>query len=454
MTMNILTKGFDFDYADQTESWTETSNYKNYDIIFIDLNNLYEKGKYGHPAESSENSLNMPNTEDIAQLMLNERHIFILNPPSPHLKVEIDEWKEESMGSLNVFYWLPFKPFFETRGGDAIECQSWNWDWYFDENFQYKSYLGAVESTPLEYGWTPHPEKGYTLENERRDDATELEPHVKRIATNPAAEPVAARIYVNTETEMERSRRERSYSRPNRSGGVYLIPLKSKTTPQEFAAGVLKNKFDLNINEGAGRLPPWVNNYRLPLESEIINDIERLKHRKEVLKSKIKEPSIYKQLLFETGERLENIVIGSLEDLGLDVEGEIPGKRDGLITISGKKIVIEIHGKTSNVKKSKCRQLAEWKLNYLEENPGADVEGLLILNQHREKKPEERPNELLSSEQMTFMRTQDLKALSTIDLYRAVFAHRNDDFDKDDFEKGFNSADVIVSFDDIDNAPV
>jgi hypothetical protein len=450
--MNVLTKGFELNIADKCITWNETCNIKNYNAAFINLHDLFQNPKYYHPAEKEEpRQLQFPNAADIVQLIRGEGSIFVIMPPEPHIEVFVTARQGPDSIDLDLFYWLPFEPLIETRGGSSIDWNHWEWDWYFNDNFSYDMYVVRTEQMPIIRSWESDPNEVYKLTT-KKDDSPQFLPQLDSIAKNPANEAVASRVQLFTKEEVADA--QGSYSSlPDMNGGVYFIPLKENQTTQEFASDLLQNIYSYGAEEGAAA-PDWIDDYMLPHEIEIRDEIQELLEEKERLESKLKKHMKYRRLLFQKGDSLEEIVRESLSEIGFEIEGEIPGKRDGLIHFPDSEVVIEIHGTTSNLGKNKCRQLSEWVSNVRMENPDSSVEGLLIANPQRNKRPEEREDEILSHEQRTFMEQESLKAISTISLYKIIYAYRNDGFDKGQFIDQFHDSDVVLTFESIQNAPI
>ena len=144
-----------------------------------------------------------------------------------------------------------------------------------------------------------------------------------------------------------------------------------------------------------------------------------------------------------------------MSEVGLEVGGEIPGKRDGVIKLSDQWISLEIFGSVNGVKARKYRQLTDWVENVQVDHPDKDVEGLLVANTFAEDDPEERPPDLLQGDPKRLMEQRGFHAISTIDIYRMICGYRNGDLMTRDIEEMFSDMDeLILDFKDLPSDPI
>lgn len=275
---------------------------------------------------------------------------------------------------------------------------------------------------------------------------------MQAIARNASNECIAARVELFPRKGVDESRLDEYNLQP---GAIYLIPLKPSMAFSDFVRQVLLNNYDL-LDEGIEHQPDWVSSYALPEEKRIRKRISEIESELEELDDEVEEPAQYKPLLYEIGDPLEKLVRETLREVGLDVGGEVPGKRDGVIKLTDDQwISLEIFGTVNGVKARKYRQLTDWVENVQVENPEGEVEGLLIANTFAEDDPKERPPELLQGDPKRLMKKRGFHAISTIDIYRMVYGYRNDELSTEEIVQAFSDMDeLVLDFEELPSNPV
>lgn len=151
---------------------------------------------------------------------------------------------------------------------------------------------------------------------------------------------------------------------------------------------------------------------------------------------------------------MEEIVLRAFREIGFEVEPEETSRRDGLLKLDNRDVVLEITGAGGGVKRKKARALVDWAEDTLEEfldgeeDYERDVDGLLIVNTKMGKDPEGR-EDTVPPGVVEYMERHGYRILETPQLYRAVKGYTEDELTQDDIEERLKTDDVVVEFNDI-----
>jgi len=218
---------------------------------------------------------------------------------------------------------------------------------------------------------------------------------------------------------------------------VYWLP-----TPNKISAG---EAIDLLLRERYGiaqeaRVPDWIDDYSLPAEAPIADEIDRLNHeleeREEQLGSTLqraKDAARPRRLLFEKGKlALEPIVRNALRGIGATVDDPaVEGIEDGLLLHGEQAAVIEIKGRDGAVKQADIRQVVQWASD-ARLRDGVPYKPLIIANPYCNTKLEDR-GEPLTGNARSYAENGDVALLTTSQLYEAIRMHQLGELDVDAF---------------------
>ncbi len=488
MMARILSIGSELDFADSVD-WHEDANYKDYNIIFMNLRDLEQRSEeFVYPYyDDDERAVNFSTRKQVRSFVMDGGNDLIIalpsssavalqegenqstttvaravtaptGQPSQEEKDENgDEEEEPTFHSCDLFSWLPARLHTEDTGGESVVLADNTevgqlWEWYFDENFAWNLTLQRVgQRTWMTEGSAYDDPTSRPSSGSAPDEKYGPIPRLQEVAVNASNECIGGRIELFPRKDIDVSEVDQY---PSPAGGIYLVPLKPSLPFADFARQVLVQNYGL-FEEGLDHQPEWVQEYALPEEQRLRDRIAELQAELESLETEVEEPAQYKSLLYDVGDPLEDLVRDTLRDVGLEVSGEVPGKRDGIIKLDDQWIVLEIYGSTSGVTAKKYRQLTDWVENVNVEHPGKAVEGLLIANPFADEDPAERPSELLTGDPKRLMEQRGFHAIRTIDIYRMICGYRNDELSTADIEQRFASMDeLIIDFDDVTSSPV
>ncbi|SFF97612.1 hypothetical protein SAMN04488063_0996 [Halopelagius inordinatus] len=418
--MRILSKGNELPFVHRSIGWDESTNFKDFDIVFVNLRTLEkESHKYDHPYNDSENSPKIFQSSDVSEFIKEDGHMVIYLPESPITEMGDTTTVRKDFsysspshqaraGSIpdpepyceyDLLRWLPCTIKATTdESGKSIDVFLPEWDWYFGTRFAWNKFLKVSRTA------------GY-------DKNT--------IAENSYGKIISIEMNKN-------------------GGSLKLIPPTDSITYSEFVRNTLENVFGVESNV-EGRSPPsWVSDYSLPSEEDTKSSIERKESELTQLKEELESITKFKRLLYETHTNLEDVTKEALREIGFTVDGEVPGKRDGILHTSHTKFALEVTGTTGGIKLKKCRQLDEWVENAVVEFPNEDVSGLLIVNPEMNTSPDNREVSVEPNVEGYMKRRGDYKILTTPDLYRIVELCLEGKAEKDVIEEMFYQEDTLL----------
>lgn len=213
---------------------------------------------------------------------------------------------------------------------------------------------------------------------------------------------------------------------PIQEGGCIILP--SLKQLDKIYSIIYNNLNSFYPELEFGIKPEWVSSYLSEKETELFN-------KKEEIEEKLGKYSVYKELLWGTGTKLEKLVRQSLAELGCNVT-RLPidsacdfevDLGDGLIG------VCEIKGLKKNATKDEMRQLLEYFIDQRDFKE-KQVKGIMILNHYRDTHPLKRP-EPLSEGGKKLAIDYKFKIMTTIELYNYLNLYWNKKLTTEEFIK-------------------
>jgi len=201
---------------------------------------------------------------------------------------------------------------------------------------------------------------------------------------------------------------------------------------------MLEHEFDIDVEHR----PDWVDDYTLPNESNFQDRIEQLEADLSTLEADVQDARQYRSILFEGDDELEELVPHVFRKLGLDVDGEVSGDRDGAIKLDDQTFILEITGQNDGVGHGKIRQLEDHLDNASSEGYGTNRTGLLIFNHFKNRDPANR--QLTTSNFKDRLEKQDSKLLTTVDLYQILCDYQRGDIGTEEVVDILTSDDTII----------
>lgn len=217
--------------------------------------------------------------------------------------------------------------------------------------------------------------------------------------------------------------------------------------------------------------PEWANNeiYLTEKSKNIINKInnnnekiDELKNDNAILNKELEKEENIKDLLFENGKPLENIIIEALKILDYEAENKIIDDTEiDILAISPENDIFccEVEGKdNSAIEVTKFRQLSDNLNAYEDKYKDSNPIGILFGNAFRLKPLEEREEEHFTKYCIKRAKKRDIILIKTSDLFFVIKNIKNCDDEKirNDYKKKcreeiLNSVGNIVTFPELMN---
>lgn len=205
----------------------------------------------------------------------------------------------------------------------------------------------------------------------------------KVIATNKTEKPIAIEFYPNYHilTPMRPGWKPHPAKRGAR---LILLPVADRYNVEP------QIEFLLNQIHGSEKTQPpsWVSEITVPgeasLKSNIVEQqqiIEQQHSKLNDLENRLEEVQSYKDLLFESGPKLQSIVKHTLSQLGAEIKPSVVTD-EFIISIKGKDALIEVKGNGKSINKGDLGQLITDIGEHVTET-GEEIQGILIGNAWR-----------------------------------------------------------------------
>jgi len=197
------------------------------------------------------------------------------------------------------------------------------------------------------------------------------------------------------------------------------------------------------------QVPEWLDDYQIPGEEDILGEIESSESQVSELEQQVERAEWFRQLLFANDEDysdygLEEPVREAFREMGLTVEDEKPGFRDGGIVLGDQTIILEVTGRKRGVKLGKVQKLERHVEDAEEEGYGQDRSGLLVYNPFRNEDPESRP--LNPNNFREELEDRGFKFITSYQLYQMLCAYERGEIDTDDVVDELTGEDTIIQF--------
>ena len=289
-------------------------------------------------------------------------------------------------GDFSNYDWCPFDDEIEitNKPGETVICQNDGAKFIFDS---------------IEFKWN-------CFFSEYPENATIL-------ATNRANDPISIMV-------------------PYENGNCIFLPLTEQKTTLltlliEKGLNIIPEKEEENSPE---ELPAWATS----LMSE--TELNLLKTRNKI-NEKLGKYNKFKPLFWETGDKLQGLVIDAFQELGIKVT-KLPKESHGDFEFPIKKDltgVCEVKGLLGSANRRNLRQLLDYFIEQRDIEQ-RNVKGIFIVNHYRNERTTERAKPI-TEDALDLIKTYNFHVLTTIQLYECLIMFWENKLTKDDFLKRF-----------------
>jgi hypothetical protein len=454
---NILAKGSKTGVQDEYFDWNEEENLKLYNVAFYDLPDLLpRRNEFMHPWYSREDAVCLPTREDVIQFLDGGNDLVVRLPPEQVIRLrgmDRDGNQKDNDGNpiryeCDLLEWLPFYVVLngEEEGNNLVEVVDDfdDWDSCFSKSFEWATIIEEVGQRGL-YG------NGEAYKDPRPENPAPDEPIIRsraapqrygpkineeQIAVDNVKRTIASKISLVGKDDQENV--------VVTEGSVYLIPEQPDKEFDEFVQDILIEVFEEDIDP----IPEWVSNYKLPGEERLRSELESLENQLTELEQRVEKAEWYQQLLFANDNlehfELEEPVRDAFREIGLQVDGEVDGKRDGGIQLEDKTIILEVTGRRRGVKPGKIDKLAKHVAHANQKGYCDNCTGLLVYNARRKTDPNSRS--LNADNFIGDLEDTGYKFMTSLQVYLMVSMHSKGEIEKSDVVEKLTGDDNIVEF--------
>lgn len=173
-----------------------------------------------------------------------------------------------------------------------------------------------------------------------------------------------------------------------------------------------------------GTIPPWANLIATAKELSLLKEYNKISE-------KLSKYSKFKQLFWESGEPLENLVIDTLSELGLEVIKLPKGSHaDFEVKLEGDLVAVcETKGLIGSATLDDLRQLLEYFIDQRDIQK-RNVKAIFIVNHFRNEEPSKRGSPA-TKDAIELIIKYNFKLITTMDLYHLLEKHWTGEITKD-----------------------
>lgn len=277
-----------------------------------------------------------------------------------------------------------------------------------------------------------------------------VKPEMEIIAENRYTRPIAIRLWYSLyQFKNESALKEAmasihsyNYHDKNRvfvSGQIVLLPPPTEIDSREAINVILEDLWDIQQKTPP---PEGIDKILLPGEAQLkqeikeeLDKIDKLKTKISGLEERNKEITQFKQLIYETGDPLEDICKMTLRQLGCKTDDSV---EDFILTTGDKEAIVEVKGRLKSILREDGAQLAQNRRNYaIQKGKGIrKIKAILLGNPWRlvlplEERTKKEPFSIHLAEDSDI---EDMALVTTVELFRAYC----------EFLKGNISSDEII----------
>lgn len=262
--------------------------------------------------------------------------------------------------------WCPFYMFAENKSGETVICKSDRAKWLFDS---------------ISFRWRTH------FSNYPEDVSTIL-------AVNRAGHPISLHV-------------------PYERGHCILLPYTEEKN--ELVKLLVQKGLNLIPKKEGERveIPDWLTEFSTKEEMDLLKGYQEIE-------GKLGKYNKFKRLLWETGKRLERVVIDSFREIGIDARELPEGSHADFEFPLTEEVTgaCEVKGILGSVDRDDLRQLLDY---YVEQRDieQRNIKGIFVANHFRNLNPKER-GDVATEGALDIAKKHDFCIISALGLYRIL----------------------------------
>lgn len=410
VTYKILVIGHNLKIKDiDSISWNEIQkeiNLADYNVVIIDFSII---DKIPFPLVKEIQYKNLWNL-----VFNNKAEIIIIGSPK-EITTEIKEHYSSCFSPVSL---LPVEVEWTIEKGNTINLVNEKYKYYFDKvkewNFHFDNLIGRQPENKI-----------VNISQNIKILLENIKCSITPVAVNLYDKPISC-LFNFTATTYDK--------KVINSCSIIWLPPISIGDKAEVIKEILDNKYNFFQKSIE---PEWILNYNLLSMVSINNEIENLNKEIELIEDKKKaqiekynKKKLLRNILYEQGKALEIHVADALKELGCEIiENKEKFNEDiQFKDPNGLNWIVEVKGRTGNLKRDDIRQLDDWvKKLILEKNwTGYAV---IIGNYQCNVNPNDRKNIISENEQKSLKRF-GFNLITTLELYSAIKRKENGNFNE------------------------
>jgi len=404
----------------KTVSWEEIKkgtsvNISDYDVVFIDFN-YFSKNK------DDEFLVNQClNETKFFEVMTSGIYLYILGISGSSL---IADSSKRGTSKKYIYSWLPdiIKITPQSENGEVTNCLEKKFSGYFNLLKKWNCYFDLEQSL------------------------TKSQPYlydIKEIVLNNAGKKIGFLLnnFKKINLDYYPNYSESYYTREKYSGSLCVL----HSLGDNSANGVLSIMEIIHNFSFSREKPSWIKTIQTNKSAEINKEIEQLFEQKQKIESQISEKvrdieniEYFKELLWEVGHKLEEVVHDALRLMELLPSSPTKADDDGIINYKKSTYLLEI--------KSGLERAAEWtelsklitRMNNWNKLNKNECQGLFIMNHFANHSPEDRDKAFPSNVEKT-AKVNSVILVDTVELFDLVKRLLDGEIKSTDAQKRFFS---------------
>lgn len=346
-------------------SWYEAiPNVADFDVVLVDLTPLSQEYKLYQSYRD-----NVPPMESFINLLESGGEAYVIAvPPVEHVF--------EDRLLLSNYSWCPLIPILKRESGDTVEVKKTAFEAYFAALKQWSFYFASIDQSLLQEWY------GALWCSQYRLVALEISLDSETLAVNRYKKALGLRVTYSVTVAYEDDLGVSEHEMPV-DGSVYFLHPPSEISSKESIDILLRDMYGIGIREAK---PEWVSRLRVPKQDVIEKNTQEAKALIETKQAEIDVASTeladrrkFVELLYQKGDRLQELVWETLENIGAPVtRPTVANEEDGWISTPFGEAVLEIKSSKGSASFDDVRQLDGWVLNG--KKKGKEYTGLLIGN--------------------------------------------------------------------------
>ncbi|MGB5050401.1 MAG: hypothetical protein WBO46_15765 [Caldilineaceae bacterium] len=317
---------------------------------------------------------------DLLKLLDSGGTIYVIAVPVQRFDIG---WGHPHSRQQTNYSWLPFHFEITEEEGETREVLNVRYEEYFTNVTKWKLLFSRSESDRVERWLADHYGKNHLVS--LNFEPVAVNRYSRQIATSISYEVFKATYPLDTFFDY-RQPAPIAGEQIKSSGQIVVLPALDTANDRDSVDWILEKVLSVPQKTFP---PEWVENINVPGLSALQMNIQdkelaiyNLQAEIESLKGEMLKKAELRDLLFESGTRLEELCARVLSDLGALILPPQIAEEDFVLEFNGEQAIVEVKGNTKSVSLSDMSQLGRYREEYALKY-GKEIKGVLIANPWR-----------------------------------------------------------------------